>query len=545
MSGFLPFPALDQAFFGTRAAAFPADRLGSRPADGERPIRFTPEEPAASRTDPSRPSTQETFSPTPERTEDSRTPQRETRGSEARPEAALNGSNRERAEVASPTAPSEGASASRTTETTNGSLSASADGDAEQGDDVSAPGEKRAATPNVAGEFPSVPLTPLPSEPQALISALLSGDPILGAANEPTPAPAVTVGTVPQLATAENGKEVMTSASTAPLAATPTVAVSDTSGGTAAVSPEALAARASTTPLPIVAPPSFSALTSSPPSLPTPPPTIFDPAGANLREPALPGAAIHGSNATVRQGGQPIAVSLATTQGRGPVPAGELAHATAFAVTALRDGALPPSLVPTQADDIVATTRGSIPVNGIESEALLLGHQSLLHGAGTMADLRPAGPIAVSAQAFARHLPHLPVAEQVSIQIAHGAEEGLDRINIQLRPASLGRVEVRLDVGQDGRISAVISADRSDTLDLLQRDARTLERALQDAGLRADTGSLSFQLHGHDRDSSLAQDGGQGALDGHEPILAATDAPEMPAGIYRPIIEPGRVDLRV
>ena len=37
-------------------------------------------------------------------------------------------------------------------------------------------------------------------------------------------------------------------------------------------------------------------------------------------------------------------------------------------------------------------------------------------------------------------------------------------------------------------------ADRPETLDMLQRDARVLERALNDAGLRADSGGLSFNL---------------------------------------------------
>jgi hypothetical protein len=42
----------------------------------------------------------------------------------------------------------------------------------------------------------------------------------------------------------------------------------------------------------------------------------------------------------------------------------------------------------------------------------------------------------------------------------------------------------------------VVSADRSDTLNLLQQDAGSLAQALRDAGLQADNSNLSFNLRG-------------------------------------------------
>jgi flagellar hook-length control protein FliK len=47
-------------------------------------------------------------------------------------------------------------------------------------------------------------------------------------------------------------------------------------------------------------------------------------------------------------------------------------------------------------------------------------------------------------------------------------------------------------------------ADRSDTLDLLRRDASGLERALQDAGLKTADNSLQFSLR--DQSSHQQQD---------------------------------------
>lgn len=100
----------------------------------------------------------------------------------------------------------------------------------------------------------------------------------------------------------------------------------------------------------------------------------------------------------------------------------------------------------------------------------------------------------------ARAAAHLPVAEQVSTQISAAIKEGHDRIKISLHPSELGRVEVKLDIGHDGRVLAVVSVDKQETLDLLQRDARSLERALQDAGFDTGSNSLNFSLSQNGQD---------------------------------------------
>ena len=94
------------------------------------------------------------------------------------------------------------------------------------------------------------------------------------------------------------------------------------------------------------------------------------------------------------------------------------------------------------------------------------------------------------------------VAEQVAIAVKRGVKAGNDQIQINLEPASLGKISVRLDFAQDGRVSAVFSADRADTLNLLNGDARSLEQSLRDAGLRADSGSLTFNLSSGDTGSN-------------------------------------------
>ncbi len=96
-------------------------------------------------------------------------------------------------------------------------------------------------------------------------------------------------------------------------------------------------------------------------------------------------------------------------------------------------------------------------------------------------------------------------AEQVSKQITSAVREGADKIKIQLNPAELGRVDIKLELGHDGRILAVIAADNQESLDLLQQDSKTLEKALQDAGFETSDDSLNFSLSQHGQEEEEFQ----------------------------------------
>ncbi len=117
----------------------------------------------------------------------------------------------------------------------------------------------------------------------------------------------------------------------------------------------------------------------------------------------------------------------------------------------------------------------------------------------------------------------LPVYQQVAINLKQAAQAGTDHIEIQLKPASLGAIDVKLNLTHDGRITAVISADRSDTLHLLRQDSSGLEQALRDAGLQADSSSLSFNLRGDTQ--SFAQQSAPAPTGGDYPAgTNSTDA---------------------
>ncbi|MDC0196560.1 flagellar hook-length control protein FliK [Gammaproteobacteria bacterium] len=92
--------------------------------------------------------------------------------------------------------------------------------------------------------------------------------------------------------------------------------------------------------------------------------------------------------------------------------------------------------------------------------------------------------------------PPAPV-EQVAVQIKKAIGEGADKINIKLQPANLGKVEVRMEIGKDGILTASVIAEKPETLELLQRDVRGLEKVLQEGGLRTDNQSFNFSLKEH------------------------------------------------
>lgn len=68
-------------------------------------------------------------------------------------------------------------------------------------------------------------------------------------------------------------------------------------------------------------------------------------------------------------------------------------------------------------------------------------------------------------------------------------------IDLRLEPAHLGKVQIKLDF-TDGKTNVMVIADRQDTLDILQKDTKSIEKILTDNGIKADSNSLSFDLRG-------------------------------------------------
>lgn len=130
----------------------------------------------------------------------------------------------------------------------------------------------------------------------------------------------------------------------------------------------------------------------------------------------------------------------------------------------------------------------------------------------------------------AAHVARAVPVEQIHVAIKQAHKEGLDSITIQLAPDDLGRVEVRFDRSAEGIAHIVFTVDTQEAFDQLQRDARALERTLAESGVKADAGSMEFNL----RQQHHGQDGNQqsSGFNGNTPsswrgLDAESEGPEI------------------
>ena len=132
------------------------------------------------------------------------------------------------------------------------------------------------------------------------------------------------------------------------------------------------------------------------------------------------------------------------------------------------------------------------------------------------------------------------------VQLNRAVKNGADQMTVQLHPLELGTINIKLTFAGDGSVQGTVVASNAATLEMLTKDSRNLERALQDAGLRADPGSLQFSLGGQSDTNA-----GQTAYQGRDVPSARTNAPvaEMATtDLSTPdvwVVTPGRVNMKV
>ncbi len=119
--------------------------------------------------------------------------------------------------------------------------------------------------------------------------------------------------------------------------------------------------------------------------------------------------------------------------------------------------------------------------------------------------------------------PAQQIIDQIKVNITRAAKAGLDKVTIQLKPHELGRVDVQLEMSEDHKVRVTVTADNKDTLALLQNDQRTLERALNDAGLRTDSNNLHFSLRSDSDAQNAANEGRNGGKNAAAADNGATD----------------------
>lgn len=134
-------------------------------------------------------------------------------------------------------------------------------------------------------------------------------------------------------------------------------------------------------------------------------------------------------------------------------------------------------------------------------------------------------------------------AEQIAVQVNKMAKDGKEEMTINLKPAELGKVQVKLEFVGDHKVHASISADSQNSLDLLMKDQDSLQRALENAGLQLDAGSMEFSLNENNQQQSFEQErlsrNNENMIGVEEDIIEVVDDSE----IY--YVTPGHVNLRV
>lgn len=119
----------------------------------------------------------------------------------------------------------------------------------------------------------------------------------------------------------------------------------------------------------------------------------------------------------------------------------------------------------------------------------------------------PPGEAAAPHRAYAYQPPMAQLAPAAVAVALRGGGKEPTRLIVAIRPVELGQVEVTLEQRDDGPARLRILAERPETLSLLLRERPALEQALNQAGLEASPGTLSFGLSDQPRQD--AQDGSQ------------------------------------
>ncbi|MCC8237495.1 flagellar hook-length control protein FliK [Pinisolibacter sp. MA2-2] len=130
--------------------------------------------------------------------------------------------------------------------------------------------------------------------------------------------------------------------------------------------------------------------------------------------------------------------------------------------------------------------------------------------------------------------------------IAKRGHQGTSRFSVRLDPAELGSVDVRVEVKANGEVKAHLVVERADTLDMMLRDQKTLERSLASAGLDVGSSGLQFSMRDRGDGSATPERDATPTLTTaiEEEEDAGRPSPDVAIAAYR-TARAGGVDLRI
>jgi flagellar hook-length control protein FliK len=323
------------------------------------------------------------------------------------------------------------------------------------------------------------------------------------AVSAPAATPAAPAAAEPAAPEAQSAAPTAASTAAAPKAAKPAETAdtgeAETSGDAnktdAAKAAPAPAVKADATE--VVAPVAQAAVAAAPVAVQTTAPAVSKPAikptEAAKESASAPGAEraaddgeATAANTSANGAGAAKASGQATSPASSQANGAQTNAAQANAVQTTADAA-----ADAKVDIATATTTASTP----SADALVKGGQT--------ADAPKSHPALANAS---------PAVAQVYASMVQRADGRAQRFEIRLDPAELGRVDVRIEVGADKKVHAVLAAHDSAALSDLMRGQKALERALSDAGIDLADGGLQFEMS---RDSGQSLNGNNPQGDAH------------------------------
>ena len=162
-----------------------------------------------------------------------------------------------------------------------------------------------------------------------------------------------------------------------------------------------------------------------------------------------------------------------------------------------------PQIQPAQAPALAAAPVQTSQTNSSNSDPQSNSVPSAPPALSALAIAAPATPvhvntaIQVSAPSSSASVPYDSGA--IAVAIAAKSDGTDHHFDIRLDPPELGSIAVHLSIDHTGQASAHLTADKPETLQLLQNDSTNLQSALKDAGVNLANSGLNFSLRGDQR----------------------------------------------
>jgi flagellar hook-length control protein FliK len=151
----------------------------------------------------------------------------------------------------------------------------------------------------------------------------------------------------------------------------------------------------------------------------------------------------------------------------------------------------PQTTAPLLSDSLAPLTYERFLNNNLQSSfGSLLGKDDGLFNSGELFGGRPSSALASQ------------IKNQFNLAISRAATNGEQEFTVRLNPGDLGRVNVRLQFAENGGLRAQVAVENPETLELLQRDAKGFERALEANGHKTEQNGISFSLENNNQESA-------------------------------------------